>query len=77
MAVETVVTALCGSREWWMIADNSTFVRKSNAVEIRRVSRDLGVGYVPKGSVGKAWGWFADHCKVIDAATRSSRSEHR
>ncbi|MEM7423088.1 MAG: hypothetical protein AAF334_05150 [Pseudomonadota bacterium] len=77
MAVETVVTALCGSREWWMIADNSTFVHKSNAVEIRRVSRDLGVGDVQKENVGKARGWCADHGKVIDAATRSSRSEHR
>jgi adenylate cyclase len=43
-----------GMSELLIIARNSTFTDKGNAVDVKQVGRDLGVGFVLEGSVRKA-----------------------
>jgi TolB-like protein/class 3 adenylate cyclase len=67
--VEDIITALSRFDELSVIARNSTFVYKGRAVEIRQVSRDLGVRYVLEGSVRKAGDRVRITGQLIDAAT--------
>jgi adenylate cyclase len=54
--VEEIVTAL--SRIGWLfvIARNSSFTYKGQAVDVKQIGRELGVRYVLEGSVRKAGG---------------------
>src|SRR5262249_25164102 len=54
--VEEIITAL--SRITWLfvIARNSTFTYKGQAVDVKQVGRELGVRYVLQGNVRKAAG---------------------
>lgn len=52
--VEDIITALSRFRQLFVIARNSSFVYKGRAVDVKQVSRDLGVRYVLEGSVRKA-----------------------
>lgn len=45
---------LPGIRRLLVIARNSSFSYKDQAVDVRQVGRELGVRYVLEGSVGKA-----------------------
>src|SRR6516165_7436929 len=67
--VEEIITAL--SRILWLfvIARNSTFTYKGRAVDVKQVSRELGVRYVLEGSVRKAGGQVRITAQLIDAAT--------
>jgi len=51
---EDIITALSRFRQLFVIARNSSFVYKGRAVDVKQVSRDLGVRYVLEGSVRKA-----------------------
>ena len=51
---EDIITALSRLRWFLVIARNSTFAYKGQAVDIRRIGRELDVGYVLEGSVRKA-----------------------
>src|SRR5207249_2389177 len=51
--VEEIITALSRIRWLFVIARNSTFTYKGRAVDVKQVSRELGVRYVLEGSVRK------------------------
>ena len=50
-----------------MIARNSTFTYKGQAIDVKQVGRDLGVRYVLEGSVRKAGGRVRITAQLIDA----------
>ena len=68
--VEDIITAL--SRITWLfvIARNSTFTYKGQAVDVKQVGRELGVRYVLEGSVRKAGNRVRITGQLIDATTR-------
>ena len=51
---EDLITGLARIRWLFVIARNSTFVYKDRAVDVKEVSRSLGVRYVLEGSVRRA-----------------------
>jgi adenylate cyclase len=67
--VEDIITALSRFRQLFVIARNSSFVYKGRAVDVKQVSRELGVRYVLEGSVRKAAGRIRITAQLIDAAT--------
>ena len=54
--VEEIITALSRIRWLFVIARNSSFTYKGQAVDVKQVGRELGVRYVVEGSVRKAGG---------------------
>ena len=52
--VEEITAALSRVRSFFVIARNSAFTYKGRAVDMKQVSRELGVRYVIEGSVRKA-----------------------
>jgi class 3 adenylate cyclase len=60
--VEEIITALSRIRWLFVIARNSSFTYKGQAVDVKQVGRELGVRYVLEGSVRKS---------------RKSRAHHR
>jgi len=66
---EDLITRLSALRLFPVIARNSSFVYKGKAVDIRRVSRELGVHYVVEGSVRKADNRVRVSAQLIDAIT--------
>jgi len=52
--VEEIITALSRIRWLFVIARNSSFTYKGQAVDVKQVGRELGVRYVLEGSVRKA-----------------------
>jgi adenylate cyclase len=54
--VEEIITALSRIRWLFVIARNSSFTYKGQAIDIKQVGRDLGVRYVLEGSVRKGGG---------------------
>src|SRR5205809_5282193 len=67
--VEEIITALSRIRWLFVIARNSSFTYKGQAVDIKRVGRELGVRYVFEGSVRKAVGRVRIAGQLIDALT--------
>ena len=67
--VEDIITALSRIRWLFVIARNSSFTYKGQAVDIKQVGRELGVRYVLEGSVRKAGGRVRITGQLIDAAT--------
>ena len=67
--VEDIITALSRFRQLFVIARNSSFVYKGRAVDVKQVSRDLGVRYVLEGSVRKAASRIRITAQLIDATT--------
>src|SRR5271165_4436575 len=67
--VEEIITALSRIRWLFVIARNSSFTYKGQAVDVKRVGRELGVRYVLEGSVRKAGGRVRITGQLIDAAT--------
>src|SRR5207244_3546083 len=67
--VEEIITAL--SRIGWLfvIARNSSFIYKGQAIDVKQVGRELGVCYVLEGSVRKAGDRVRITAQLIDAAT--------
>ena len=67
--VEDIITALSRFRQLFVIARNSSFVYKGRAVDVKQVSRELGVRYVLEGSVRKASNRIRITAQLIDATT--------
>jgi adenylate cyclase len=67
--VEEIITALSRIRSLFVIARNSSFTYKGQAVDIKRVGRELGVRYVLEGSVRKGGGRVRITTQLIEAET--------
>jgi adenylate cyclase len=67
--VEEIITALSRFKWLFVIARNSSFTFKGQAVDIKEVGRRLGVRYVLEGSVRKAAGKVRITGQLIDAVT--------
>jgi len=67
--VEEIITALSRIRWLLVIARNSSFTYKGQAVDVRQVGRDLGVRYVLEGSVRKARNRVRISAQLIDAGS--------
>jgi adenylate cyclase len=65
--VEEIITALSRIRWLFVIARNSSFTYKGQAVDVKRVGRELGVRYVLEGSVRKAGTRIRITGQLIDA----------
>jgi TolB-like protein/class 3 adenylate cyclase len=67
--VEDIITGLSRSKTLFVIARNSTFTYKGNAVDIKLVGRELGVRYVLEGSVRKSGNKVRITGQLIEAST--------
>jgi adenylate cyclase len=67
--VEEIITALSRIRWLFVIARNSSFTYKGQAVDVKRVGRELGVRYVLEGSVRKGSGRVRITAQLIDATS--------
>ncbi len=68
---EDIITELARFRSLFVIARNSTFAFKKQAVDIREIGRRLGVRYVVEGSVRRAGNRVRVTAQLIEAATGS------
>lgn len=66
---EDLITALSKLSGLFVIARNSVFTYKGKPVDVKQVSRDLGVRYVLEGSVRKAGNRVRVTAQLIDAST--------
>jgi len=66
---EDIITALSKLSKLFVVARNSTFAYKGQAVDIRRVGREQGVRYVLEGSVQRGGSRLRITAQLIDAAT--------
>ena len=67
--VEEIITALSRIRWLFVIARNSSFTYKGQAVDVKQVGRELGVRYVLEGSVRKGGSRVRITAQLIDAET--------
>jgi len=63
---EEIITALSHMRSFPVVARNSSFAYKGQAVSIQKVAQELGVTYVLEGSVRKAGGRVRVIAQLID-----------
>jgi TolB-like protein len=66
---EDLITGLARIRWLFVIARNSSFVYKQRAVDVKQVSRELGVRYVLEGSVRRAGKRLRVTAQLVDATT--------
>jgi tetratricopeptide (TPR) repeat protein len=64
---EEIITALSRIRWLLVIARNSSFTYKGQAVDVKQVGRELGVRYVLEGSVRKAGGRVRITAQLIES----------
>src|SRR5262249_56429931 len=62
-------TALSRIRWLFVVARNSTFSYKGQAIDVKSVGRELGVRYVLEGSVRKGGGRVRITAQLIEAET--------
>ena len=67
--VEEIITALSRIRWLFVIARNSSFTYKGQAVDVKQVGRELGVRYVLEGSVRRAGNRVRITGQLIDTAS--------
>ena len=67
--VEEITTALSRIRWLFVVARNSSFTYKGQAVDLKRIGRELGVRYVLEGSVRKAGNRVRITGQLIEAET--------
>ena len=67
--VEDIITALSRFPQIFVIARNSSFIYKGRAVDIKKVSHELGVRYVLEGGVRKSANRVRITGQLIDATT--------
>src|SRR5260370_4897408 len=67
--VDEIITALSRFHWLFVIARTSTFTYKSRTVDVKQISRELGVRYVLEGSVRKAGNRLRITGQLIDATT--------
>jgi TolB-like protein/tetratricopeptide (TPR) repeat protein len=68
---EDIITALSKLRWFYVVARNSSFFYKNNAVHLRQIGEELGVGYVVGGSVRKNGGHVRITAQLNDVVTGS------
>lgn len=66
---EEIITALSRCSGLSVVARSSSFIYKGSAVDVRRVGRELGVGYVLEGSVRRGGERLRIAGQLIDAAS--------
>ncbi len=66
---EDIITNLSRIHWLFVIARNSSFVYRGRAVDVRQISKELGVRYVLEGSVRKAANKVRITAQLIDAQT--------
>lgn len=66
---EDLIMGLSRIRWLFVIARNSSFVYKRRAIDVKQVSRELGVRYVLEGSVRRAGKRLRISAQLIDATT--------
>jgi adenylate cyclase len=66
---ENIISALSKISKMLVIARNSTFTYKGKPVNVKQVSRELGVRYVLEGSVQKAGDQLRVTAQLVDATT--------
>jgi len=66
---EDLITGLARIRWLFVIARNSSFIYKNRAVEVKEVSRELGVQYVLEGSVRRADTRLRITAQLVDATS--------
>jgi adenylate cyclase len=67
--VEEIITMLSRIRWLFVVARNSSFTYKGQAVDVKQVGRELGVRYVLEGSVRKGGSRVRITGQLIDAAS--------
>jgi TolB-like protein/class 3 adenylate cyclase/Tfp pilus assembly protein PilF len=67
--VEDMITALSRFRNLFVIARNSSFQYRNQAIDPKRVGRELGVRYILEGSARELGGRIRISAQLIDAAT--------
>jgi len=67
--VEEIITALSRIRWLFVVARNSSFTYKGQAIDVKQVGRELGVRYVLEGSVRKGGDRVRITGQLIDAVT--------
>src|SRR5207247_4131282 len=67
--VDAIITALSRIRWLFVIARNSSFTYKGQAVDVKRIGRELGVRYVLEGSVRRGGGRVRITAQLIEAET--------
>jgi len=67
--VEEIITALSRIRWLFVIARNSSFTYKGQAIDVKQVGRELGVRYVLEGSVRKGGNRVRITAQLIEAET--------
>src|SRR5215831_12864141 len=65
--VEEIITALSRFKTLFVIARNSSFTYKDQAVDVKQVGRELGVRYVLEGSLRKGGNRVRITAQLIDA----------
>ena len=68
---EDIITALSKLRWFFVIARNSSFIYKGNAVHLKQIAAELGVRYVVEGSVRKDGDLVRITAQLIDTTTGS------
>jgi adenylate cyclase len=66
---EDIITALSRFKQLFVIARNSTFKYKGRAVDVREISKDLGVQYVLEGSVRRSGERIRVTAQLIEAGS--------
>jgi adenylate cyclase len=66
---DDLITDLSKISDLFVIARNSTFQYKDKAVDVKKVSRDLGIRYVLEGSIRKVGDKVRINAQLIDATT--------
>jgi TolB-like protein len=69
---EDIITVLSKFKSLFVIARNSSFTYKGKAVDIKQVSRELGVRYVLEGSIRKA----ANRVRITGQLVESETGNH-
>jgi len=67
--VEEIITVLSRITWFFVIARNSSFTYKGQAVDVKQVGPELGVRFVLEGSVRKSGNRFRVTTQLVDAAT--------
>jgi adenylate cyclase len=67
--VEEIITALSRIRWLFVIARNSSFTYKGQAIDVKQIGSELGVRYVLEGSVRRAGGRIRIGAQLIEADT--------
>lgn len=66
---EDLITGLARIRWLFVIARNTSFVYRNQAVDVKQVSRELGVRYILEGSVRRSGKRMRINAQLIDATT--------